>query len=99
MRGLFFFLVGHIWAFHASVTSYCDTGYTADGSWTYSGEAAAAYGIPFGSRLSVPGWGIVTVEDRGRLGPNGVDLYNPSCAEDWEWGRQGLDVGVLRWGW
>lgn len=99
MRGLVFFLVGHLWAFHASVTSYCDTGYTADGSWTYSGEAAANYSIPFGSRLWVPGWGSVTVEDRGALWANGVDLYNPNCRQDIIWGREILDVEVERWGW
>ena len=84
---------------HSSVTSYCDVGYTASGYWTHVGEAGGGYGLPFGTELWIPGYGVVTIEDRGNVGPYDVDIWSPTCAWSWQWGRHNVWVEVLRWGW
>lgn len=82
------------------VTMYCETGNrTASGRWPARGMAAAnAYS--FGTRLSVPGWGVVTVEDRSAPGATDVDLFggnDPGCeTRAIQWGRRHLAVSVIR---
>src|SRR5579884_115410 len=74
------------WATYLT-TAYCQTGYTASGSWTSWGTVAAT--LPFGSRLYIPGYGDGTVLDRGgAVGPGHVDLYMPSCQEAIDWGAR-----------
>jgi 3D (Asp-Asp-Asp) domain-containing protein len=76
-----------------SVTAYCLTGRMADGQRVHPG-AAAGNRWPFGTRLSVPGWGVVTVEDRIGHGSD-LDLWTPSCAAARSWGRRRLVVEVV----
>lgn len=72
------------WASYLT-TAYCDTGYTASGTWTKWGTVAAT--LPFGTRVYVPGYGNGTVLDRGgAVGPGHVDLYMPNCGQADNWG-------------
>jgi 3D (Asp-Asp-Asp) domain-containing protein len=83
-----------------SVTAYCATGHrTASGVWPRIGMAATLdRSIPFGTRLSVPGIGVVTVTDRIGHGSD-LDLYLGSGAAcehaAREWGRRHLTVEVV----
>ena len=77
------------------VTAYCYTGnHTASGVWPREGQAASNK-HPFGTRLRVPGWGLVEVTDRIGWGSD-LDLYMNSCAAARAWGRRHLRVEVLR---
>ena len=62
----------HSW----DVTAYCETGSkTASGVWPRRGMAATlSRRIPFGTRLRVPGIGLVTVTDRIGHGSD-LDIY------------------------
>ncbi|MGH2447373.1 MAG: 3D domain-containing protein [Chloroflexota bacterium] len=78
-----------------SVSAYAPgcgaSGAMADGQMPFVGAAAGVY--PFGTQISVPGFGEVTVEDRG-VGPGYLDLYMSSCQAALAWGRQELEVTV-----
>lgn len=82
---------------HMDVTAYCSTGNrTASGVWPGPGMAATLdRSIPFGTRLRVPGFGVVTVTDRVGHGSD-LDLYlgsSPACARAARaWGRRHLVV-------
>jgi 3D (Asp-Asp-Asp) domain-containing protein len=85
---------------YGSVSAYCETGTTANGDFTHWGEAAGASWLPFGSRVTVPGFGTVTIEDRGVPGLFLVDLAMPNdCYDAIQWGRRWLQVTVQRLGW
>ena len=83
-----------------SVTAYCATGNrTASGAWPRIGMAATLdRSIPFGTRLSVPGVGVVTVTDRIGHGSD-LDLYlgtGTACENAARaWGRRRLTVEVV----
>jgi 3D (Asp-Asp-Asp) domain-containing protein len=83
----------HLW----DVTAYCATGHkTASGRWPVVGMAATlSRRIPFGTRLRVPGFGVVTVTDRIGHGSE-LDLYmgsGPACDRAArQWGRRHLTV-------
>lgn len=84
----------------ARVTSYCDYGIMADGNYVHRGAAGGSNWIPFGSVVDVPGYGKVTVEDRGPwYAPTNIDLWSPTCSWSWKWGRQYLWVHIDRYGW
>lgn len=53
---------------------------------------------PFGTRMHVPGYGWGVVEDRGSAikGPDRIDLYFESHREALDWGRQRLEVEIVR---
>jgi len=53
---------------------------------------------PFGTRMYVPGWGWGVVADRGGAvkGPGRIDLFFSSHRDALEWGRQRLDVEIIR---
>lgn len=86
---------------NGNVSAYCEQGVTADGSWTYWGEAAAASWVPFGSLVWIQGYGTVVIEDRGQPGLFTFDLAMPGgCQAAREWGRHWDNYYViLRWGW
>lgn len=77
-----------------SVTAYTSTGNRmANGQWPYVG-AAAGNRWPLGTRLRVPGVGVVTVTDR--IGCcSSLDLFMSSGAQCARWGRRRLLVEVL----
>lgn len=79
------------------VTAYCWTGNrTASGKWPRRGMAASNK-HPIGTRLRVPGIGVVTVEDRIGHGTE-LDLYmgRAGCHDRaTDFGRRHLRVEVL----
>jgi 3D (Asp-Asp-Asp) domain-containing protein len=78
-------------------TAYCWTGnHTASGRWPRIGYAASNL-FPFGTRLRVPGFGVVTVEDRTD-NLTQLDLYmgDAGCGlRATRFGRRSLLVEVL----
>lgn len=78
-----------------SVTCYVATGdRTASGKTPQAGMAASnAY--PFGTRLLIKGYGVVTVEDRIGHGSD-LDLFMDDLAGCRRFGRQQLAVEVVR---
>ncbi|MBI1784376.1 3D domain-containing protein [Candidatus Sumerlaeota bacterium] len=53
---------------------------------------------PFGTEMYVPGYGWGIVEDRGSAikGPDHIDVYFPSHGRALEWGRQTVNVTIMR---
>ncbi|MCA1593064.1 MAG: 3D domain-containing protein [Acidobacteria bacterium] len=62
----------------------------------YVGGAAAYTGeFPFGSRIGVPGLGVLTVNDTGgAVGWGHIDAFFASCAQAIEWGTRTVRVTV-----
>lgn len=85
------------------VTAYTDhdagmrgDGIMASGEKTFVGAAAAGPSVPFGTKLYVPDWGVVTVLDRGSgIHDDNLDLYMPEREDALRWGRRRLRVTVL----
>lgn len=81
-----------------SVTAYCWTGNrTASGAWPQIGMAAGNR-WPFGTRLRVEGWGVVTITDRIGHGSE-LDIYmgREGCrSRALAFGRRSLRVEVVR---
>lgn len=74
---------------------YC--GLTASGAYVRPGAVAAAWHVPFGSVVHIPGYGIGEVLDRGgAVGPGVLDVWFWDCAQAWQWGRRQVTV---TWGW
>lgn len=80
-----------------NVTGYCWTGArTANGTWPHPGTAAGNR-WPFGTRLRVPGTGVVTITDRIGHGSD-LDIYlgHDGCDQRARhFGRRHLPVEVL----
>lgn len=58
--------------------TYYDEGYiTASGHPVFYGEVAAPYWVPLYSHVVIPGLGTFQVLDRGLLGSNQIDVYEP----------------------
>ena len=84
-------------------TAYCQDGTTASGAETARGIAAADPGVlPIGTRVRVSGLkrgrdGIYRVMDTGkRLRGRHIDLFVESCAEAKRFGKQPVNVEVVR---
>ena len=57
--------------------------------------AAAPRSIPFGTRLSIPGYGVCRVEDRGgAIKGNRIDVLMPTHAAARAWGVRYVKVSV-----
>jgi 3D (Asp-Asp-Asp) domain-containing protein len=70
---------------------------TASGHIIKAGDkfVAAPKDIPFGTWITIPGYGRVRVEDRGgAIKDNRLDLFFSSHSEALKWGRQYLKVKV-----
>ena len=90
----------------ATVTAYCPCrlccgghadGITASGHWIRPGDrfVAGPPGLPFGTLIDVPGYGLVPVLDRGGAITEGrLDVFFPTHGEALEWGRRVLVVRV-----
>ena len=78
--------------------------YAGDPNVTASGERveigttiAAGPGLPFGTRVYIPGYGYRVVQDRGgAIGNGNIDLAVASRAEAYEIGRQRVTVYMER---
>ena len=90
------------------VTAYCPCakccGRWADGR-TASGVRArgkilsAPRHIPFGTRISVPGYGVGVVRDRGgAIRDDRIEVLFPTHREALRWGRRRVTVWVRRTG-
>lgn len=77
-------------------TAYALYGRTATGTVTTHGSIAVdPRVIPYGSRIYVPGYGWGTAVDcGGAIVGNIIDLWMPSNAECFQWGRRTVDVIV-----
>ncbi len=84
------------------VTAYCSNcdggSRTASGTYPRGGITLACNSLPFGTRVSIPGFGVGIVEDTGGMGGNVIDVYmGDQSSEDVcnAWGRQNLTVYIL----
>jgi 3D (Asp-Asp-Asp) domain-containing protein len=89
------------------VTAYCPCeiccgkyadGITASGHRIKPGDkfTAADKTIPFGTRLDIPGYGLVEVKDRGgKIKGDRLDVFFDTHQEALNWGVQYLDVTVF----
>jgi 3D (Asp-Asp-Asp) domain-containing protein len=63
-------------------TFYCDRGLTASGKSAGPGMIASGPEFRFGTVVDLPGWGALSVEDRGGVIYNGrIDIWVDSCSE------------------
>jgi 3D (Asp-Asp-Asp) domain-containing protein len=79
-------------------TAYTWTGQrTASGTWPQVGTCATdPTVIPTGTRLWIEGYGEAVALDTGGLVKGHiVDVYLPTEAECWEWGRRPVEVRVI----
>ena len=78
-------------------TSYCQAGIMADGQETYWG-AAAGNEWPFGTRMRILtgrlAGTVVTIADRIGWGSQ-LDIFSPSCAWSWLYGREEILAEVV----
>jgi len=89
------------------VTGYCpcskccgkySDGFTANGHKIQPGDkfVAAPKHIPFGTMLSVPGYGVVPVLDRGgAITVSRLDVFFESHSDALKWGVQNLEITVV----
>lgn len=73
-------------------------GITADGTKADKGVIAADLSrYPYGTRMHVPGYGWGEVHDKGTaIKGDHIDVFFPSEKEAKAWGRQYLDVTIIR---
>lgn len=79
-------------------TAYTWTGCrTATGIWPSRGTVAVDPNvIPLGSVLYVEGYGeAIAADTGGAVKGNIIDIYLPTEAECWQWGRQQVEVRVI----
>ena len=78
-----------------NVSAYCHSGNrTASGVWPQVGHAAADH-LPFGTKVTLPDGRILTITDRFGGGyDNRLDIFLPTEAECWKFGRQFLRCKV-----
>jgi 3D (Asp-Asp-Asp) domain-containing protein len=90
----------------ATVTAYCpceeccgesSDGITASGVEAVGKLCAAPKSIPFGTVIDIPGYGVVTVEDRGSaITEAKLDVLFPTHEAARAWGVQTLEVEIVR---
>ena len=76
-------------------SAYCHSGNrTASGVWPQVGHAAADH-LPFGTKVTLPDGRILTITDRFGGGfTDKLDIFLPTEAECWQFGRQWLRCKV-----
>jgi len=80
-------------------TAYTWTGQrTKSGTWPTVGTAAVdPKVIPLGTKLYVEGYGpAVALDTGGLVKGNIIDVYLPTEAECWQWGRRQVEVKIIR---
>lgn len=79
-----------------NVSAYCHTGNpTASGKWPVAYVTCAADHLPYGTRITTPDGRVWTVHDRFGGGySDRLDLFLPTEAECWQFGRQFLRCKV-----
>ncbi|MFA5871864.1 MAG: 3D domain-containing protein [Parcubacteria group bacterium] len=71
-------------------------GITASGVKVHRGTLACPRKFPFGTKMEIEGMGIYTCEDRGgAIKDNHVDIYMPTKAEAFGFGRKNLIATVI----
>ena len=83
-----------IWA-TLNASAYCDRGITASGEYVREGICAMdnlnGVLVPFGAKVILPNGKVLIVKDRfGANHNNHLDIWMPTEAECWEFGRQNL---------
>lgn len=78
-------------------------GITATGTIPKLGVAAAdPKKLPYGTEISIPGYGLATIEDTGAALRRGrglrLDVVLPSHEEAMAWGVQEIDIKIEKWG-
>ena len=78
-----------------NVSAYTYSGNpTASGVWPAVGMAAADH-LPFGSKVTLPDGRVLTITDRFGGGySNRLDIFLPTEAECWQFGRQWLKCRI-----
>jgi len=80
-------------------TAYTWTGQrTASGTWPAVGTVAVdPQVIPLGTKLYIEGYGpAVALDTGGAVKGNVIDVYLPTEAECWQWGRRQVEVRVIK---
>jgi len=74
------------------------SGVTSSGEKTRKGTIAADIRLyPYGTRMYVPGYGWGEVQDRGSaIRGDRIDVFFPKKKDAIAWGRQTLDVTIIR---
>ena len=80
-------------------TAYCDKGITASGEYVREGICAMdklnGMVVPFGTKVILPNGKVLIVKDRFGAGHDGhLDIWMPSEAECWQFGRQYLKCRI-----
>ncbi len=81
-------------------TNYCTSGVTASGVQTYIGEAAGNV-WPFGTVLKIldGNYAGMVINIMDRIGAySQLDVFNPSCKGALAYGREVIEVAVVREG-
>lgn len=82
---------------HYTLTAYEWTGNTcANGEYPTEGYTIACNSLPLGTRVYIEGYGIYTVEDRGGMADNVIDIYLGDYDECIEFGVQEADVYLIK---
>lgn len=79
-------------------TAYTWTGNrTATGTWPSRGTVAVdPKVIPLGTKLYIEGYGeAIAADTGGAIKGNIIDVYLPTEAECWQWGRRQVEVRVI----
>ena len=81
-------------------TAYCDRGITASGEPAREGICAVdrinGVTVPFGTRIVLPNGRVLIVKDRfGANYNNHLDIWMPTEAECWQFGRRNLVCEVI----
>ena len=82
-----------------NASAYCDHGITASGEPVRDGICAVdrinGITVPFGTRIIMPNGKVLVVKDRfGGSKNNCLDIFLPTEAECWQFGRQWLKCKV-----
>lgn len=82
---------------HYTLTAYEWTGNTcANGEYPSKGYTIACNSLPLGTRVYIEGYGFYTVEDRGGMADNVIDIYLGDYDECIEFGVQEADVYLIK---
>jgi 3D (Asp-Asp-Asp) domain-containing protein len=92
------FLMPPVYAYGPNEGKRKKVGITSDGTKAEKGTIAADTGrYPFGTKMHVPGYGWGMVHDTGSaIKGDHIDLFFPDHDDAMAWGRQYLDVTIIR---